>query len=293
MYLKLPLDKKKDTKTCSLRCKQPWQCNDYSTWPCKGGMYLKCLQMLWKQNLFQNCISFDKLNSDHKSTWKKKDEQAVFILCNYNSYSLRILPQALPAINALKEFESSASGMHSMKPTCNCREKKKAKVLFLVLFKALPKGVLVKDPGQDIAHLKVKHLWHFDVNLTIHCESLFAFTARSILWTAEPRSTDAKVHLNSTSSINNFGQLEFLQQWTGFRALRHLQSSSSNFLLNSYVKHLSLSLRHGGIEAELIRAWGSLANTPTIATGSSYHTVVFCHSAPTHSCLSNVTLPGK
>lgn len=133
MYLKLPLDKKKDTKTCSLRCKQPWQCNDYSTWPCKGGMYLKCLQMLGKQDLFQNCISFDKMNSDHKSTWKK-DEQAVFILCNYNSYSLHILPQALPAINALKESESSASGMNNMKPTCNCKEKKKKPKSYSLFF---------------------------------------------------------------------------------------------------------------------------------------------------------------
>jgi len=59
-----------------------------------------------------------------------------------------ILRQALPAINALNEFASSASGMHSMKPVCNSREKNyfspsmlnfiKTKVLFLVLLKALP-----------------------------------------------------------------------------------------------------------------------------------------------------------
>lgn len=59
---------------------------------------------------------------------------------------------------------------------------------------------------------KKKNLWHSDVNVTVHCESLSAFIARRVLWTAEPRSTNTKVHLNFTNSVSNFGQLEFLQQ---------------------------------------------------------------------------------
>lgn len=97
------------------------ECNDYSTWPCKGGMYPKCLQMLWKQDLFQNYIFFDEMSSDHRRTWKKWLSsiyltQLLLLLC--------ILQQALPGINALKEFESSNSGMHSMKPICNRKGKK-------------------------------------------------------------------------------------------------------------------------------------------------------------------------
>lgn len=80
-----------------------------------------------------------------------------------------ILPQALPGINALKEFESSNSGMHSMKPICNRRGKKNHFYLILPYYILVgqslipcsfqgtpPKGVLVKDPGLNIAHLKEK-----------------------------------------------------------------------------------------------------------------------------------------
>lgn len=138
----------------------------------------------------------------------------------------------------------------------------------------------MKDPGLNIAHLKEKNLGHFDVNLTVHCRSLFAFTARKVLWAAELRPADVK-DPNFTSSVNNSGQLEFLQQQTGFGALECLQSSSINFLVNSFIKHFCLSLCHGGIEAELLLRVASLATTPAIPTGPSYHTAEFCHSAGT------------
>lgn len=70
------------------------------------------------------------------------------------------------------------------------------------------------------------------------------------MWAAELRPTDVK-DPNFTTSVNNSGQLEFLQQQTGFGAPKCLQSSI-NFLVNSFIKHFYLSLCHGEIEAELL-----------------------------------------
>lgn len=50
----------------------------HSTWPCKSGMYPKCLQMLGKQDVFQKYIFFDEMSSDHRRTWKKNTEQYLF-----------------------------------------------------------------------------------------------------------------------------------------------------------------------------------------------------------------------
>lgn len=149
--------------------------------------------------------------------------------------------------------------MHTMKPICNRRGKKKS-LLFnsSTLHFSRPKSHSlffsrhspqkgVKDPGQNTAYLKEKNLWHFDVNFTVHCRRLFAFTARKVLWAAELRSTDAK-DPNFTSSVNNSGQPEFLQKQTCFGALGCLQSSSINFLFNSFIKHFCLPLSLGELK---------------------------------------------
>lgn len=182
-------------------------------------MYPNCLQMLWKQDLFQNYIFFDEMSSDHRRTWKKWLSSIYLMPLQLLSC---ILPQALPGINALKEFESSNSGMHSMKPICNRRGKKKSllfnssilhfsrsKSYSLFFSRHSPKGSPSERSRAKYSPFKGKNLWHFDVNLTVHCRSLFAFTARKVMWAAELRPTDVK-DSNFTSSVNNSGQLEFL-----------------------------------------------------------------------------------
>lgn len=174
-------------------------------------MQPKCLQMLEKQDFFQNYIFFDEMCSDHRRTWKKLLSniylmQLQLLLC--------ILPQALPGINALKNLNLLTLECTLWNQFAIEEVKKKSLLLysFISHFSSPksyslffsqgtpPEAALVKDPVQNTARLREKkNLWHFDVNWTVHCRSLFAFTARKVLWATELRPRCQKPQLHKFS----------------------------------------------------------------------------------------------
>lgn len=84
-----------------------------------------------------------------------------------------------------------------------------------------------------------------------------ASAARRVQWAAEPRPTSIL-----QVQLIPLGNLKSYSKKTGFRALRYLQSSRINFLVNSYVKSFGLSLHHRGTEAELLLEHGGAWPTP-------------------------------
>lgn len=77
-----------------------------------------------------------------------------------------------------------------------------------------------------------KNLWHFDVNVTVHCESLFAFTARRSCGQQSPgpqtpKSTSiSQIHLITWGNLNSYCSKQVSEQKSIYRA-----ASSTSLLI--------------------------------------------------------------
>lgn len=159
-----------------------------------------------------------------KKKSRKKLLNSIYLM--HLKLLLCILPQALPDINALKNLNLLTLECTVWNQFATEEGKKKKKSLLfnssilhfcrpksycLFFSRHSPKGSPSKRSRAKYSPFKGKNLWHFGVNLIVHCKSLFAFTARKVLWAPDLRPKDAK-NPNFKSSVNISGQLEFLKK---------------------------------------------------------------------------------
>lgn len=169
---------------------------------------------------------------------------------------MNLLPLDTRARNQFATEEKKSLQFNS--PTLHFDE---VKVLCLVLRHSQGE-FLAKDSGQNIAHLKEKHLWHFSVNWTVHSKSLCVTAARRICGQQSPliqmpKSTSAlQVQLLILGNLNSYSNKQASEHsdiYRGAAAITSLLIAIYSILVCHYLTR--------DWSRAPVKAWGSVANT--------------------------------